>query len=140
MTMKARTVRVDTCFPSPADVIWEKLRRIDTLRYIAAPYATFTPAGNAPLVWAEGNTAKFYLKLFGFIPLGLHTIRVKQFDENALVIFTNESNKSVPVWNHGIALQKTDDEGMTHYSDEIEISAGWKTAIAAIWCKLLEPV
>jgi len=134
--MKTQTVCVGTCFSASVDVVWEKLQRIDTLQYIAAPYATFKPVGNTTLVWGEGNILKFHLKLFGFISFGIHTICVKQFDKTALVIFTNESNKFVPIWNHRIVLQKTNNDGMINYSDEVEIYAGWKTPIVVLWCKL----
>ena len=136
MTMKAQTVYVGTCFPASVDVVWEKLQQVDTLLYVASPYATFTPVGNAAPVWVEGSVSEFYVKLFGFVPLGVHTIRVMRFDRNSLVIHTNESNRFVPVWRHKIVLQKTTGEEMCNYSDEVELFAGWKTPIVALWCKL----
>jgi len=132
---RKRIVCVSSILPAPADVIWDKLGNIETLRYIAAPYAYFTPEDKAGMIWREGETARFYLKLFGFLSFGIHTINVVQFDKNTYSIYTNEHNKSVPVWNHRIILEKTDD-GRTQYTDEVEICAGWKTVCVYWWSVL----
>ena len=133
--MNPQTVHISTCFPAAMGTIWDRLQRVDTLQYIAAPYATFKPVDNTLAVWREGETSKYHLKLFGFIYLGVHTISVKQFDKNAYSIYTNEGNNFVPVWNHRIIQQRADNENVCEYSDEVEIYAGWKTPIAALWCK-----
>ena len=57
-------------------VIWEKLSRIETLRYIAAPYASFMLEEEADMIWREGETAHLHLKLFGFLSLGTHTYSI----------------------------------------------------------------
>jgi len=130
-----KIVRVSSLFPASADVIWEKLSRIETLRYIAAPYASFILEEKADMIWREGETAHFHLKLFGFLSLGTHTIRVIKFDKSTYSIYTNEHNKSVPVWNHKIILEK-DCCGHTRYTDEVEIYAGWKTDFVYWWSVL----
>lgn len=104
------------------------------MRYIAAPYISFKPAGGAGIIWREGQTSRFELKMFGFIPMGTHTIKVINFDRDTLAIYTNESNKNVPVWNHRILLEKIGDN-QTRCTDEVEIGAGWKTAAIALWSK-----
>jgi hypothetical protein len=133
---KSKTISISSVFPASVDEIWDKLQQIGTLQYIAAPYATFKPVGDMPLVWIEGGTSKLILNLFGFISLGVHTIHMKQFQKEALTIYTNESNKYVPVWNHRIVLQKTDSDEKTNYRDEVEIIAGWKTPIIVAWSRL----
>ena len=49
-------------------------------------------------------------------------------------IYTYESNKHVPVWNHEIILEKID-ENTTKYADVVEIDAGWKTVFVCMWAK-----
>ena len=132
--MKSKTVRVSSYFPASADIIWEKLQHIETLQYIAAPYALFDPAGNGLMVWKAGETFQFHLKIFGILPMGIHTINVAQFDRATLTVYTNENNKSVPVWNHRIML-KQESAGRTYYTDEVEINAGWKTQFVYLWSK-----
>ena len=134
--MKTKTIRISSRFPAPIDVIWEKLQQVETLQYIAAPYATFKSVGDTPLVWTEGETIQFSLKLFGLFCLGVHSILVKQFVKEKHTIYTTESNKYVPVWNHRIVLKPTYDYLVTEYTDEVEVFAGWKTSIVAAWSRM----
>jgi hypothetical protein len=132
--MKTRTVTVTSDFPASIDEIWEKLQSLNTLQHIASPYAKFQPVGNTEQIWREGQTSEFNLKLFCFIPMGIHTIEIIQFDKTALTIYSNERNIMIPVWNHRITLSRISD-GITHYSDEVEVFAGWKTPFVCAWSK-----
>lgn len=95
----------------------------------------FTPEGITEMKWREGETAHFHLKLFGFLSFGTHTIHVIEFDKSTYSVYTNEHNKSVPVWNHRINLEETCD-GSTEYTDEVELYAGWKTDFVYWWSVL----
>lgn len=120
---------------APSKMIFERVKALKTLQYIAWPYATFKPVdGQADLVWAEGGEFAFKFKLFGFIPLGLHTIKVLTFDEQTGCILTHEGNAHVPVWNHRIVVKAIDDS-TTQYTDEVVIQAGWKTPFVYLWAK-----
>lgn len=133
--MKSKTVVKTSIFKATRKEMFEKLQEIKTLQHIAYPYATFEPVecdGN--LLWKEGEVFSFKLKLFGFIPFGIHTIRVIRFDENT-GIYTCEGNKHVPTWNHEIILESVD-EGYLQYTDKVEIAAGWKTPFVYWWASL----
>ena len=134
--MKHRLIVRTSTFPADADTIWTKLSRLSTLQHIAKPYATFRPVdGSSDLNWLPGEGYRFRFRLFGVLPLGIHFIQVKRFDRVAGIVYTEESNPHVPVWNHTIRLEET---GRDHtlYTDEVEISAGWKTAVVCLWAKL----
>ena len=74
--MKTNKVNVSSVFSASADEIWSKLSKLETLQYIATPCVYFRPVDTEnELVWREGETAQFRLKVFGFIPMGTHTIR-----------------------------------------------------------------
>lgn len=133
--MKTKTVRISSQFPASTDAVWKMLQHLKTLQYIAFPYATFKPIGQTKMKWLEGETSRFYLKLFGIIPMGIHTIKVVQCNKDTLTIYTNEHNKQVPIWNHKIMLQKNSN-GTCHYTDEVEIFAGFKTPLVSWWSKL----
>ena len=125
-------VRKSSLFPAPREEVFARLQRLETLQYIAAPYATFTPAEkNAVFSWQEGKTSSYRFRLFGFIPFGVHTIRIERFDTNG--IQSRESNPHVPVWDHLIMLEDQGDQ--TKYTDEVEIHAGWKTVFIWLWAK-----
>ncbi len=133
--MKSRTVIKTSVFPSSEKEVFEKLKAIQTLQYIAAPYATFTPVNTSEaFTWKAGKTFSFRFKLFGIIPFGVHTINVIEFDEQTTRIYTKEGNPHVPVWNHLILLKPLDGTSLL-YTDEVEIHAGWKTPFVALWAK-----
>ena len=125
-------VRKSSVFPASREEVFARLQLLETLQYIAAPYATFTPAEkNTSLSWKEGETSSYYFRLFGFIPFGIHTIRIERFDQDG--IQSREHNRHVPVWDHLILLEDLGD--ITRYTDEVEIHAGWKTVFIWIWAK-----
>lgn len=100
------------------------------------PFAAFEPAdGRDDLIWSCGETFRFRFRLFGFLPFGIHTIRIMTFDHETLTVYSNEGNPHVPVWNHRINL-KPIDRNHTQYTDEVEIDAGWKTVFVCLWAKL----
>jgi hypothetical protein len=133
--MRTKTICIGSVFPSTADEIWDKIQHVKTLQYIAYPYATFSPLGNGDMTWKEGKIFKFRFKLFGFLSLGIHTINIMVFDKDALTIYTTESNKTVPVWNHRITMEETS-KSSVKYTDEVEIDAGWKTIFVVAWAKM----
>ena len=126
------TVRKTSIFPAPRDEVLSRLRRLETLQYIAAPYATFTPVSETEdFRWEAGSSSEYRFRLFGFIPFGIHTIRIERFDQDG--IQSREHNRHVPVWDHLIILKDLGDR--TEYTDEVEIQAGWKTVFIWLWAR-----
>ena len=126
-------VQKTTVFPASREIIFEKLQKLETLHYIARPFATFEPVGAAFSVWEAGSESSYRFRLFGFIPYGIHTIRIIRFDPDRISI--REGNKHVPVWNHDITMVRLDDNH-TKYTDRVEIRAGWKTVFVWLWANL----
>lgn len=127
-------IKRTSLFPADRATVFSRLTRLETLRYIALPYASFEPLNcGDELVWEEGGSFEFSFRLFRFIPFGVHRINVVSFDKEK-GIYTEESNPHIPVWNHRIYL--TEEENVTHYTDEVEIYAGWKTPFVALWAKM----
>ena len=125
-------VRKSSVFPAKRDVVFARLQRLETLQFIAAPYASFTPVDqSAEVQWRVGSRSAYRFRLFGLIPFGTHTIRIERFDED--VVQSRESNEHVPVWNHRITLKNLGTR--TEYTDEVEIEAGWKTPFIWLWAK-----
>ena len=125
-------IRKSSVFPAPREEVYTHLQRLETLRYIASPYATFTPVeNNNDFSWSEGAVSSYHFKLFGFIPFSIHTIRIEKFDQSG--IQSREHNKHVPVWDHLIILEDLGNQ--TKYTDEVEIHAGWKTVFIWLWAK-----
>ena len=123
-------VQKTALFPAGRDTVFEKLRHLETLQYIAKPYAAFEPVDDAVQVWTEGSTSSYRFRLFGLIPFGTHTIHIVRFAPDG--IMSREENKHVPVWNHEIRMEQTDEQH-TRYVDRVKIQAGWKTVFVWLW-------
>ena len=125
-------VHKSSVFPAPGDVIFQKLQQLETLQYIAKPYATFEPVDDAVHIWTVGSTSSYRFRLFGCIPFGTHTIHIVRFDPDQ--VSSRERNEHVPVWNHDIMMEQIDKDH-TKYTDRVEIQAGWKTVFIWLWAK-----
>ena len=119
-------------FPADRDTVFQKLQKLETLQFIAWPYASFEPVEGAAAQWTVGSTSSYRFRLFGRIPFGTHTIHIVRFDPDG--ISSREGNGHVPVWNHDIRLRPLDDRH-TEYTDRVEIRAGWKTAFVWLWAE-----
>ena len=125
-------VRKTSLFPACREVVFEKLQRLDTLQYVAAPYASFVPVNErTDMVWQVGSTSSYRFRLFGVIPFGTHTICIERFDIDG--IQSREHNEHVPVRDHKITLRDVGNQ--TEYTDEVDIKAGWKTLFIWIWAE-----
>ena len=125
-------VQRTSIFPADREAVFQKLRRLETLQYIAWPYASFEPVDGAAGGWSAGTTSSYRFRLFGRIPFGTHTIHIVRFDREG--VSSREGNEHVPVWNHEIRLRPLDG-GRTEYTDRVEIRAGWKTVFAWLWAR-----
>ena len=123
-------VKKTSIFPASKETVFQKLRQLETLQYIARPYATFESVGKAVHTWTVGSTSSYRFRLFGLIPFGTHTIHIVRFDPDG--VSSREGNEHVPVWNHDIRLIEKD-ENHTQYTDRVEVHAGWKTAVIWLW-------
>ena len=129
---KRRTIKVSSVFPAAQEIIWPLLSRVETLQHIAAPYAYFKPLNLVDETWHEGDIIQFRFRVFGIIPMGIHTIQICEMDRKAGRITSKEYNRTVPVWNHTICLESVG-KNSVHYTDKIEIDAGLITALVCTW-------
>ena len=124
--------RVSTIFACSEEDLWEKIVEPKSLQYVAAPILTFRPlvAGEFDGEWVKDHSYILRLYFFSFLPLGAHRIKLTQIDNENNTIISNESSTLVRVWNHKIYFHQVEPNKL-HYTDEIEIEAGWLTAV--IW-------
>jgi len=127
-----RRITVTSCFPSDLDTVWNEIMKFDTLRYICRPKARFISLEKKSFQWNEDTVYRFRLYAYGFIPMGVHTIRVKNFNQDAGEIITHEYNKIVTVWNHSIKMNPVS-KGQTEYTDIVDLYAGFLSSLFAWW-------
>lgn len=130
----AMRIEISSVFHAGADRIWTMLCDVNTLRQIARPYAYFTQTSGTT-DFHEGGDYAFVMRVFGVLPLGVHSIHIDKWSRSDGVIHSQEHNRYVPVWNHTIRLNEIDSD-RTHYTDTVEIEAGWKTPFVGLWARL----
>lgn len=123
-------VQKTSVFPAARKTVFGKLQQLETLQYIARPYAEFEPTDRTIRTWKAGGTSSYRFRLFGVIPFGTHRIHIVRFDPAR--VSSREGNEHVPVWNHDIMMKQIDDH-RTLYTDRVEIRAGWKTVFVWLW-------
>jgi hypothetical protein len=114
----------------PIDKVWDKLKMVDTLHFVANPIVQFRPINPKvlPKEWDQGDY-ETYLTLFGWIPFGRHhiVIEIPEFeDEYTRVLIDNGYSAMIKTWRHSITLKKISDLE-TSYEDDVMIEAGLLT-------------
>jgi len=124
--------RISTRLACSEDQLWQKIIEPGSLQFVASPILRFVPVGGGGLTgeWQVG--IPYHLKLYFLkrIPLGPHTIQLMRIDKAANKIVSQESGRLARSWKHIIRFQEVA-PGVVHYTDEIEIRAGWLTPF--IW-------
>jgi len=126
-------VAVSSVFPCPLARIWQEVQTTRLLNYVAAPLVRFQPVDPPawPERWSEGHY-RVGMTLFGFLPWGQQWIvaSVTRLDttpgQQHYELRDNGYSSLISRWDHRITIRETAD-GMTHYSDTVDIRAGWLT-------------
>lgn len=125
-------VKISSQFSCTGEELWQMIAEPSSLEFVSSPILRFEPQNEGDLAgeWQLNKPYILQLYLLKFIPLGEHRITLIKIDKDANYIISQENGKLAKVWNHGIALREVE-PGKVHYTDEIEIQAGWLTP--AIW-------
>lgn len=128
---------ISTYFDCTADELWDKIIEPGSLQFVAAPILSFIPKNNADFsnTWEIDKPYPLKLRLFSFIPLGTHTIRLVKIDKRSKMIQSREKGLLAPVWNHDIQFEEIEPVKVK-YTDRIEIKAGLLTPIVWVFANL----
>ena len=129
--------RISTYLPCSKGELWAKIMDPKSLQFVASPILKFIPVGKNIFdkEWELNRDYVLKLYLFGFLPLGNHTIRLINIDRSENKIESTESGLLARVWNHTIQFQEIE-ENRVHYMDIIEIKAGLLTPMIWIFAHL----
>ncbi len=134
--MPVHFVRCTVLDCPPADAI-RHARSPRLLAYVAAPWLRFEPVDPPALPdeWAPGEY-RVRRKLFGAIPVGMHSIRIRAVEQRGerLLVHDLGSSKRISIWDHSIEISPTGD-GRTRYCDRVSIEAGWRTPFVGWFAK-----
>jgi hypothetical protein len=118
-------VYVESVFDCPPELVWDEVQTSALLVEVIWPLVRLVPADppQFPKRWNGSQAVRLRTYLFGFIPLGTHTIGFDRIDSDCREIETREHDPLIRRWDHTVRVQPTGD-GRTLYSDDIEIEAG----------------
>lgn len=121
-------VTVRSVFDCPPEFVWDRVQTSAAFLEVIRPLMRVEPVDGTPLPerWAERTSVSVRMYLFGFLPLGRHTIRHADIDPHGRQIRSKESGTLVRSWCHDITVADAD-RGRALYSDEVEIRAGLLT-------------
>jgi hypothetical protein len=123
---------ISTHFDCTAQELWEKISQPQSLQFVSSPLLRFKPLEKGALddEWTVGKTYALKLYFLNLVPFGRHNIKLVTIDKASNTIESHENGTLAPVWNHTIRFRQVE-PGRLHYTDEIEIQAGWRTV--AVW-------
>ena len=117
------------------ETVWAEVQTAPLLMHIAWPVVRFIPANDQPLeTFKPGGRYPVKLRLFGFIPFGTQwivtSVHEPDTDNWPKRLRDNGHSGLISRWDHWITIAPHVDGG-THYSDQVDISAGIMTPF--IW-------
>jgi hypothetical protein len=127
-------VDVSTPLGCSAEAAWNEVQKTSLLRHVIRPLARVTavdPSG-FPERWREGMTFRCRTYIFGFIPIGVRTLRFRRIDAVAREIVISESDPLVRRWDHTISIAPAGAR-RSIYRDVIDLDAGALTLVVWAW-------
>jgi hypothetical protein len=127
------SVQLSTRLDCSPDEAWARVHTSALLLHVAAPLIRFTPKGDArfPATSVPGEY-RAWMWLFGFIPVGWQAVVISESapQGDARFIRDNGYGPLIQRWDHWITIAPGEN-GTTHYTDRVEISAGLLTPLIA---------
>ena len=117
------------------ETVWAEVQKAGLLQHIAWPLVRFIPVDDAAFEsFRPGGRYEVKLRLFGIIPFGTQWIVTSMHDADGTDwpkrLRDNGHSALISRWDHWITVMP-EPNGGTHYSDEVEVSAGALTPF--IW-------
>jgi hypothetical protein len=127
-------VDVSTVLDCSAAKAWNEVQKCSLLLHVIWPMARLRPAASRafPQRWSEGLTIQCKSFIFGFIPLGVRTIRFEKIDHKNYEIQSREHDPLIKRWDHLVSVRPRG-EDQSIYRDVIEIEAGGLTYLVWAW-------
>jgi hypothetical protein len=128
------TVDVSTILNCAAEKAWHEVQKSSLHLRVIRPLARIVPLPAAPLPdrWEQGRVIQCDCYLFGFVPIGTHTILIETIDHDKYEIQSREHDDLVKRWDHRISIQPIGPDRAL-YRDQIDIDAGRLTIAVWAW-------
>jgi hypothetical protein len=128
-----KTLTFRHSYPVAPDRLFDLVTDLDTLDAVTKPWVQFDhlPSGQV----RQGQVIDVAMSVFGLLPMQPYRMRVELFDPGTRRMTTVEDGLGVHKLTHALEVRGRDDQAQL--LDVIEIDAGWKTPLVAIWAWLV---
>ena len=129
-------VTVSTLLRCAPERAWQEVQTPRLMGYVARPLVQFAPITpeRFPDTWLEGRYL-VRMRLFGIFPSGTQWIVIRRAAGPEYELFDDGHGELITQWRHHITLRRTP-EGFTHYTDTVDLKAGWLTAGMGLYAHL----
>jgi hypothetical protein len=138
-TFIMKHVNISSVFAAPFEEVRRLVLRPQTMVIISRPVVNFLPIAPArfPGQWADGQTYRVRILIFGFIPGGWYEIRIRLIkdDKDTFIGVDEGRGLLAPTWKHTVTLKRRNME--TIYTDEVAIEAGRLTPFVRLFAKVI---
>jgi hypothetical protein len=126
-------VSVQSVLKCPPEFVWDMVQTSALFFEVVRPVLAVKPLPGSlfPPRWQEGESVSCRVYLFGWLPLGRHTIRFDRIDQQRRQIQTKESGRLIRRFRHRIEVSRAAG-GSALYSDEVELDYGPLTPLAGL--------
>ena len=129
----ARTIVLTHHYPYPARAVWDVATDMDAYRDVMGKLITFDslPSGRV----SQGQQIDVRISVFGVMPWQDYAMTVEAMDDAAMWFQSDERGAGIKSWRHHCSVEALDDG--CRLTDRVEIDAGWKTPVFALWAKIV---
>ena len=129
-----KSITETTVLEAPAGSVWGALQRPETFAHVAGAWLRWPAAERCDRPWQVGDKMTDWVLLFRVLPFSRHTIEVITINDETMTMLTDEGGGAVRTWRHTITVEPID-EGSCHYTDRVDIEAGWLTSAVASFAR-----
>ncbi len=128
-----QTVHLSHVYDAEPREVWRVAIDLDCLQEAVQGLLSFEgmPSG---AIYA-GQVIDVKVSMFGILPAQPYRMELLEFDQDAMRFVSNEQGMGVKHWQHRLWV-KPHAKG-AELIDEIEIEAGWRTAMIAAWARYM---
>jgi ligand-binding SRPBCC domain-containing protein len=126
-----KTVRIENSYPYPADRVWALATDFASFTEVMDGIVTFEglPTGRTE----TGQKISVQVSVLGKLPKQSYHMEVVECDDQTMLLRSSERGAGIKSWRHTLRVIPTLDG--CKLTDEIEIDAGWKTPVFALWAR-----
>lgn len=128
-----RTLTLTHDYPAPARAVWDIATDMESYREAMGRLMAFDglPSGTIE----EGQRVDLRVSLFGIMPWQDYSMTVEACDHDAMTFQSDEHGAGVRSWRHHLSVEDT--AHGSRLTDRVEVDAGWKTPLFALWARVV---